>query len=308
MHRTLVALSLFGLAALLGACMGQPVGLSAQRGSTIAIPLQGDGTFVATAPLGYGGSEYADVQRGELVFQLDGPGGFELTTRLAMETDISRRLFTIHALTARQIFVMVDIPTDAPLGTHSLYLVNRLDGVDTPVVPSYEGQIKILPESIEVALAGGGTETITGAPTPLQFFSSDGWAPIDPSWPIPMPSFEVKLNKVRGANGSGDGRRASAMEAQLTYPDPRVNILRVVPLAPDKDHYWITDTAGTATIRGVGLTASPISPFMVVFENTAGEPVLASEFQLSLVKATDQFGSTAIMNDWSMVLQAADIE
>jgi hypothetical protein len=98
------------------------------------------------------------------------------------------------------------------------------------------------------------------------------------------------------------------MEAQLTYPDARVNILRIVPIAPDRDHYWITDAAGTATIRGVGLTANPIAPFMVVFENTAGEPVLPSEFQLSLVKATDQFGSTAIMTDWSMVLQAADIE
>jgi hypothetical protein len=305
MHRTLVALSLLGLAALLGACMGQPIGLSAQRGSTIAIPLQGDGTFGATAPVGYGGSAYTDVQRGELVFQLDGPGGFELTTRLAMETDISRRLFTIHGLTARQILVMVDIPIDAPLGTHSLYLVNRLDGVDTPVVPAYEGQIKILPESIEVALAGGGTETISGAPTPLEFYN-DGWQPIDPTWPIPMPSFEVKLNKVRGTGG--DGRRASSIVAQISFPDPRANVLRVLPVAPDRDHYWISNAGGTTTIQGVGLTAQPLAPFLVVFENTAGEPLLLSEFQLSIVKATDQFGSTAIMNDWSLVLQAADIE
>ena len=66
----------------LAGCQMRPVPLSAQAGSTIALPLD----WLRT-PAAHGGTEYDDPQRGELVFALGAPveqGGLELTTRVTL--------------------------------------------------------------------------------------------------------------------------------------------------------------------------------------------------------------------------------
>jgi len=190
-------------------------------------------------------------------------------------------------------------------------VVRRLNGVDTAITPAYQGEIQILPESIEVPLAGGGTETITGSPTPFQYYnglgSPAGWVNIAGTDAVPQPAFKVALSKIYG--GTGDARRAASVVAQLTYPDAKVNLLRVLPEAPEQDHFWLVDDqVGNATIHGVGLAGAAVDAFWVVFENVDTAPVQPSEFQLSLAKATDQFGSSAIMTDWSLVLNKGAIE
>jgi hypothetical protein len=77
--RPCLILAVLALSAL--ACHGQNLPQSAQRGSTILITFSG--TF-ASAPdrvVGYGGIDHSDPQRGTMVLQLGGQGGFELLTR-----------------------------------------------------------------------------------------------------------------------------------------------------------------------------------------------------------------------------------
>lgn len=74
MKRVTLVVVLVGFAATIG-CQGRIAPPSAQAGSTVVIPLDG-GPF--GDEFGYDGEISEDYQRGTLVYQLDGPGGFAL--------------------------------------------------------------------------------------------------------------------------------------------------------------------------------------------------------------------------------------
>src|SRR5262245_59843903 len=121
MRRVIAAVIVVGVGML--GCQTRPIPLSAQRGSTVVIPLSwGTGLF------GYGGTEYTDYQRGQMVFRLDSLTGFELTTRFSTIAVASPRAsFGATATSAGgQVVSLVDIPVGAPLGTHALYVVRKL--------------------------------------------------------------------------------------------------------------------------------------------------------------------------------------
>src|SRR5262245_54574068 len=141
----------------LAACQGQTLPLSAQAGSTSAIPLPNTATTGAGGVIGYGSSVVDDLQRGELAFRLDGTSGFELVTRgttalSPVPASSMARDGSFAFAPPAQVFVMLDIPANAPLGTHSLSIIRRRIENGVPVEypgPSYAGQIAILPASLQ---------------------------------------------------------------------------------------------------------------------------------------------------------------
>lgn len=158
-------------------CMGRVAPLSAQKGSTVLIPLGAH--EVLAGQVGYGGSDVADPQRGELVWSLEtSTGPVELTTRAsgvaAMHTT-APWADGGSALTA-QVVSLVDLENqvdDIPVGTYDLSVVHRYqDPVTSQMVEdplNYFGELSVLPEQIEVIRDDATMETITGAPTTFEW-------------------------------------------------------------------------------------------------------------------------------------------
>jgi hypothetical protein len=214
-----VGLMIVGLVA--AACQGKIVPLSAQAGSTVFVPLQG--TLDPNA-VGYGGTEVVDYQRGELIYQLDGPGGFELTTRAtgsALPWPGAPLATGYLGANPAQVLSLVDIPANAPLGTHDLHLVRRRIENGVPVDypgPDYNGQITILPNEIVVPLPGGGNETVTGMPTPFQAWVCTGncsFVDIGPDFQIVVPDPELRIQLSQDV---------WAVELEITYPESVISI------------------------------------------------------------------------------------
>lgn len=170
-NRLLVCLLLPLLISAVIACQGQNLAQTAQQGSTIAITLGGTFSTLAFDPsvlvVGYGGTAFTDHQRGKMVYQLDQFDGFELTTRATttfLSHPASSRARTGWGLkpftSGHQHVSIVDIPSDAPLGTHSLYVVRRVSGSADIQVDMHPAEIRILPASIDV-----GGEVVVGEST-----------------------------------------------------------------------------------------------------------------------------------------------
>lgn len=252
--RCVATLAVLFFAATWVGCVGYPVPLSAQAGSTIAIPIAAGGGGSAVAPpIGYGGKAYTDYERGKMVYQLDGAGGFELDTRVTVAV-------TPHSSSAMagsgsgngsppEIISIVDIPADAPEGTHSLYVIRRMpDGTEFPG-PSYDPEIEILPHSID--LTDG--ETIVGAVTPSALANCSmncGFSQfIDDV--VPRPRIRLNLN--------GNGSTIGAFELDLSYPASVIDIVdayeetnvNVTPINKTSTVWLQDDGAGLAHVSGV---------------------------------------------------------
>lgn len=240
------------LALGLTACRTFPIPLSAQAGSTIAIPVANGGQ----AGLAYGGKDFTDYQRGELVYQLDGAGGFELETRytIAAAAHKASLLAAVPQLSTLslpwtppvQVISVVDIPDDAPEGTHTFHIVRRQAGQPDVDMPDYTGTIQILPHSIPV---NGGAETAVGTPTPNRITnctSSCGFVNLYKRV-IPRPQVRISMDNA-----------VAAFEMVVTYPSSIIDVVDAVreentDAAPNRDPMiWIDDDdAGTVTIKGV---------------------------------------------------------
>jgi hypothetical protein len=229
------------------ACTGHPVPLSAQAGSTILIPLRGvtDGTII-----GYGGSLVTDYQRGELVFRLDGPTGPELITRgtsvvAAAQTTRGARQGTIAG--SLQVVAMVDIPADAPEGTHTLHVSRRRIEAGSPVeysFPAYPAEIQILPNEVTA-----GSETVIGMETPLEAYVF-GWT--DESHVLPEVTPDPQLRFAISP-------AVFALEMTVTYPASVANVIDVVEPALARANnlasVWFSEPVpGTVHIKAVAQT------------------------------------------------------
>jgi hypothetical protein len=170
-HR-LAALLALGACGFLGAaCALRPIPITAQRGSTIVVPL--GGADVATA---FGGTEVSDPQRGEMVYYLQDSGGpvIELTTRASsLVASHPAAPWTRNAPMAipYQMLSVVDIPQSAPYGAHPLYARRRLDGNWMGSAISM-GPIEILPSTVTWT-DGGVTYNVTGKSTYLPGYTPD---------------------------------------------------------------------------------------------------------------------------------------
>lgn len=266
-------------AATLFACQGPVSSLSVQAGASIAIPV---GTLQAVEQglIGYGGVFGEDPQRGQMVFRLDSPDGFPLVTRLTVSTQaaassslarIGLNLGAFFSVAPMQVVSLVDVPADAPTGTHGLYVAReRLVGGQIQSEPlPYAGAIRILPNEISVDLSGGGTELIVGEPTPLaasllglgsNFVSV---APLGPSFGpsiIPKPELILSLD-----------RKVHSAELVLTYPASTIDVLDAyepVSVGDRANHralVWFDDAEGTLRISAAN-GGAPFDRIAVAFD------------------------------------------
>lgn len=294
--------ALLGLVAmsLLLACSGASVPLSAQKGSTILIPIGGmldedDGL------IGFGSQLYEDRQRGALVFKLDGPSGAELSTRVV--TALAGPLASAHGIASPfgyrtdLLVAMVDIPNTPAIteGTHGLYIVRRLGGIDH-AGPAYDHQISILPASIIA-----GAETIVGAPTPLEALGLDISTVVKNAVPDPQALFAVHI-----------GPPVHALEIDVTFPSSLVNIKDVTEAAigngtgyfdgvseSHRAHSWHkTLSAGRLAVSMLS-PDRPLRGISVVFalKAAATGPVPPSAFAIENVRAYGPNGD-AITPGW----------
>lgn len=249
--RSVEFLGLLLFAAGMSACTTNPIPLSAQAGSTFVVPLMGAG---GSTVIGFGGSEYTDYQRGEMVYWLDdtdpelgGIGGFPLDTRLSLPASAhpASKIALQGVLFASppQILSIVDIPADAPEGTHSLHIVRELPNGDKFPGPIYPLGIKILPNSIDTT---DQSETIVGAITP----SGNTQGNTDFSQAIPRPRILILI--------SGGNDAVSAFEFDLTYPSNLIDVVDAFQAASFGNPankaalVWIDDDgAGLVHVSGV---------------------------------------------------------
>jgi hypothetical protein len=251
-HPTILRPEFAGLLLLAGGmagCAAYPIPLSAQAGSTIVIPLTaGEGTMI-----GFGGTAYTDYQRGTMIYKLDG-AGMELTTRfsIAAEPHAASQTATVGQVFAYspQIFSIVDIPANAPEGTHTLGVYRRLPSGGSDLAgPAYSPTIKILPNV--VPLTGGGS--VQGMPTPALQANCSGGCGIDLSQAIPRPRIVIYL---QGQTWGTDN--IAAFEMNLTYPASVIDIVDAYEVGDFSRAYndtatvWTKDIAtGTAHIVGI---------------------------------------------------------
>jgi|GEM_PF-6520770 len=254
MARWAVAVGALAAAAALG-CQGEVLPLSAQAGSTVLIPLSGD---PAAGMVGYGGTAHEDYQRGRLVYQLGGPGGFELVTRAtAAALPVPNAQLSKTVAPQRQIVSLVDIPADAPVGTHTLHVVRRRSegGVSVDYAgPPYFGELTILPHELEV---DGFASSFLGAPTPFSrwLFGAFRDASDQAYVAIPLPELRIRL--------SAD---VAAAELRIEYPADVIDVFDVfeppVFVSSDLATVWYEDDSANGVVD-VGAVAST-APFRVL--------------------------------------------
>lgn len=244
-------------------CQGKVLPLSAQAGSTVLIPLSNPAGNV-----GYGGTLQPDYQLGTLVYQLDGPGGYELVTRASTRVMappsaplMSDELFGLK----EQVISLVDIPEGAPPGTHALHVVRRRVQNGVPVDepgPAYEGEITILPHEITFDV-GGSPYTSVGAPTPFERWACDGsgqncdwsYAAEQVGWAVPRPVLWLDL-----------GSAVSALELTIQYPAAVIDVADVFEppqlFATHMASVWFHDSPAAGTLE-IGAT-SATRPFYAI--------------------------------------------
>lgn len=245
-------------AAMLLGCSMNPLPLSAQAGSTVLIPVE-----FQQATLGFGGADFADPQRGELVYSLGsgdppGPGGLELVTRFTiLGAHDPRSANAADAVTSGRVLALsvVDIPATAPPGRHRLYVVRRDAAGDHPLndaLPRPSLGIRILPPSIE---AGG--ETIVGAPSPLEAWSwlTRSWWPGERALAqlIPDPTLEIALTHPVSAQPVA----LHALTLVVTYPESVIDVTRAIP---------------PPGLRNASFWIEPLAPGVVRVQAAAGDP------------------------------------
>jgi hypothetical protein len=289
-------LVVWGLAAAFAAlgCQGAPIPLSAQKGSTLLIPLGGIDEADA-GRIGFGSQAYQDRQRGALVFKLGGPDGPELVTRAT--TALSGPLASTHGIGAPfgyrtdLVVSLVDIPDTEviPEGVHTLHVTRRLGGVDLPG-PEYAGEIAILPATVGA---------VTGVPTPFEALggpAGDLTPMIRHIVPDPQALFAF------------DGSPLRAFEGELTFPDALVAIRDVTEMVSTgalgsvagvseshRAHVWWRVLAPGRVAVGMLSPDRALRGISVVFTHKAGAtaPVAPTAFTLASTRAYDADGNAS---------------
>jgi hypothetical protein len=258
----LALLAVCGAAAQLG-CSMSPLPLSAQAGSTVLVPIEYQ---QAEEGIGFGGTQLADPQRGQLVYSLcqgypPQPGGFELVTRFTLVVEHDPRSANARdAVTSgrSQAISVVDIPATATPGHHPLCVVRRDAAGDHPVLLDESGiwgpilTLDILPEEV-----AAGSETIVGAPSPLEVFSwyPGGFVPKPESLPhlIPQPTIEIHFVD----STTGETLPLHAVDLLIAYPEAVITPSRAVP---------------PTGLRNSSFWHTPLWPGAVRVQGAAGDP------------------------------------
>jgi hypothetical protein len=255
MYAYRIALAAIALATSIG-CQGKIVPLSAQAGSTVLIPL-GE----PNENTGYGGTLAPDYQRGELVYRLGGPTGPELVTRAtAAVAPVPNSNASFGLSSKRQVISLVDIPANAPVGTHTLDIVRRRVESGVPVDypgPVYHGELTILPHELEFEV-NGNPEEVVGEPTPFQRWNCTGnpptcsFANFNPAGALPMP--ELRLSEEQFVD-------LRAVQLTIDYPEDVIDVFDVYEVALLQTNHiasvWFEDDAEEGVLH-IGAVSSEI--------------------------------------------------
>jgi len=292
----------------IGACAGSPVSLTAQRGSSILIPIGPYHWPTSDVIIGFGrpqqpgggasGGAWADPQRGELEFYVDdGLGAGEIFLLRATSTS-NPSLASPYARAPgignrnTEVVALLDIPVDAPLGQQTLRYRNKQD----PSVSISVGSIWVLPREVllcEAPSCGApsGTPVVTGQPSPFVVGGSDISGVVkrtkpDPQLIIPFPV------------------TAHAVELNIVFPVNKGQIVDVYENRSDRS----TDLAltslhscsgpgclGSYTVKAVAAHASGIDSLALVFQLSGSTPVNlgppGGDVIVFTIVARDQFGN-----------------
>lgn len=287
-------LALVALAAL--GCTGKVLPLSAQAGSTVAIPLGGARDL---GPVGFGGADVSDPQRGEIVYRLDAPAGpVELVTRASTAlgghagAGVARSGGLLY-----QVVSLVDVPSDAPLGTHPVDVLHRRRDpatgarLETPI--PYEGELSVLPAAIEVA-GPAGTETIAGAPTPFEAWICNAatgtcdWQRLFAalvSSAVPDPALRLALDAA-----------VWAVELEVTYPQDVIDVVDVyeTPLARvnRRATVWHADDGAGRVVLSAAASVAAFRSLSVAFalDDPAAALLDPAEVSVRVLRAWDRDG------------------
>jgi hypothetical protein len=271
------------------ACASYPVPLSAQKGSTIAIPIAAGEDQV----VGYGGAMHTDHQRGSMVYRLDSASGPELTTRftVASAPHAAAPLSTTstNLSTPPQIVSIVDIPNSESVteGPHTLRVFRRpTSGTDVELVFNPQLQIKILPQSVPTAggnVVGSSTPSVKANCTPIwgcNFSSMVGDA-------IPAPRIDFYVQ------ASDYNQNISAFEFDLDYPEDVIDIVDayqvgdIMRVPNDTGTVWVDDDGeGHARVTAVAHPDAFASPsnywrLQVVFSLDNGASAILDPAELT---------------------------
>jgi hypothetical protein len=255
--RTLAIAGLGIAVGLLAACQGPASSSSVQAGGSVVIPIA-DHVAWNAGQIGFGSQLAPDPQRGKLVYRLDDASGTLLTTRATTTfhpTPSTQLGIAGYGATATvMVASLVDIPADAPRGTHNLHVVRErvVNGQTLTNVIPYAGQIRILDDSYTVQRADGTNEVIAGTPTPWKgalLGVGSAFLDVPPNmqaWTIPKAEVVIRLNKD-----------VHALELRVDYPTSVIDVrdvyqpLEVLGSVNHDALVWWSDQAGTLDVSAV---------------------------------------------------------
>jgi hypothetical protein len=297
------------LAAAVLACQGPTAPRVVEQGGTLTIPLTGDPNFGApldpNARIAFGGRDFSDPQRGELVFTLVDSSGSpvgELVTRLttAVQTHHAAPLSTraglsilggvLAAFPGTEYVSIVDVPDDAPLGSWMLSITRRVgSGTSAATYPfgQYRYPITIVSRT-----------TPTPMPTPFQSLLCTGSSCTNWSFDlatmadiVPRPEIRISLAPA-----------VWSADVSVRFPDASMIVRDAVEVPSSLPNHaalvWHTLSAGQVApgVREVVVSAAgqrrELGTLSVVFELKPGAaPITLEDLQVEVPKAADADGS-----------------
>ncbi len=290
-----IVLSLLGS---LSACSLQPIGRSAQAGSTVVLAIAGE--VDAGASLGFGSdwlsdAGQTDAQRGELVFVLCGEDGAEFPLRTKFTTRAWPDPASDAALRGRvvdgplgaaglaQALAIVEIPDDVPPADYRLEIRRRraLPGGASEALPGipYAQPLRVLPAQVD-GFVGRATP-----PAGIHAgFSVDLVPPLAAL--VPHPKVVLALDAP-----------ASAAHLEVDYPAQKIHLLGVI----EEQHSGRSSVVAfrddpSAGRVGIDLVApeSDVDALALVFElrdpDRTGSAV-TGEFQVAAATLYDASGA-----------------
>jgi hypothetical protein len=310
-----VAVFLFGLLGMITiACGGNPIPMTAVRGSTVLIPIGGGGIVDGTK-MGYGtpalpdgAPARRDWQRGRLRIWLDSEPSDSVPPEGELLVRSITRVRPDRASPAGlsegedywlgdQVALVVDIPATAPLGWFYLIVervIPQWDGTDwdqevtATSAPAYRGLLEIVDGA--------------GSPTPWDAWADIWSGNVSASIPgfVPYPKFRFVVQSSTTPIGSA--------RFTITYPTSRMLIHGIVaePISVDRIDWgpsalisYSEPTPGVLEVSCVAPEGVVQPAFAIVFELTnpsappasGGGPVTKANFTFSNVEAWDVSGA-----------------
>jgi hypothetical protein len=215
-----------------GACASEPIPLSAQAGSTIAIALAGEDMF--SPALGYAGPYYPlDDPRGEVLLRLvDGAAGEAV--EIPLLTRYVTRVYADPASEAGlpssrapgglgQTLALLDIPGSAPPGRYRLRLSRRDAQGDETSLPPTPASLTVLPSAIPDIpdlTDGGALRAVLGTPTPAVGYFATASQDVSRSLALYVPNPKVVIRILPASLEPPAGARLA-----VEYPAEKVEML-----------------------------------------------------------------------------------